>query len=137
MATRRPAGSGLSTYLVRAAVFVGAWAVARGAVELLADDNADANIGAGLLAFLAVLVGAAIWGFLDARHGMPLARLALIWVAVGVTLGLAVPVITAVADGDVDAGVIGSDLVGFVPFLTVLVAAPAVAAGLLGSRTTP
>ncbi|HKJ12805.1 MAG TPA: hypothetical protein VJ976_10520 [Ornithinimicrobium sp.] len=63
------------------------------------SDEGTANIGAGVLAFLAVIVASFAWGLVDARRdafGWVLAR----WVLVGVIVGLVFAVLPQVGSDE-------------------------------------
>lgn len=82
--------------LLRAVVLAVLAAAVGVATNLLSDDG-TANIGAGLFAFLAVIVVAFVWGLRDARRDH-FGRVLLRWVVVGLFVGLGFAVLPQVGD---------------------------------------
>jgi hypothetical protein len=106
------------------------------------DSSPDADIGAGVLGFLLVAVVAGTWGLVDGIH-RSVPRLAITWIMVGLLAAVAAVVRINVGDAPFDARVFTSDLRDLTPFLTGLVAVPALLGGGLTAvlcarpRTTP
>jgi hypothetical protein len=87
------------TVIVRAAVLVVlAYALAWG-LSLTSDPDAGANIGAGVLAMLAVAVGSFIWALRDSRTGETTSTLVR-WILVGVIVGVAFAALPQVGTSD-------------------------------------
>jgi membrane protease YdiL (CAAX protease family) len=84
---------------LRRAVVLALLAVVVAFGTTLLSDDGTANIGAGLLAFLAVIIAAFVWGLRDARRD-PLGQVLLRWVLVGVVVGLAVAVLPQVGSDE-------------------------------------
>ena len=121
---------------VRFAALLATWAVPLVLMELL-PSSGDANIGLGVLVFAMVMGVAGIGGLLDGIRWSIL-RVAGVWLASGLLLGLVVPWLTVLSDGgDFDPAVVRADIAGTVPFVLVLVLLPAVAGGVLGRLVRP
>jgi hypothetical protein len=129
-ATRGSVDAGGMRILVRASVFLAGWAVFFLLVVAGTSSAGDADIGAGLLAFLLVALGAAVWGWYDGRR-LDYGTLAVTWGVVGALMGVIVPLFTGLVAGELDTDVVASDILTGMPFVAVLVAAPALLAGLL------
>lgn len=121
---------------IRLAVILGGYALALLLIRLLSGSGSgsgDANIGAGLLAFGLAIVVSALWAWRDGRaHGFSWA--AAVWIAVAVLLGVGAPLVRSLLGEGFDADIFLADLGGSIGFALVLVAAPALVAGLIGSR---
>ncbi len=114
--------------LIRTSVFIAGWAVFYLLVAESSGDT-DANIGAGLLAFGLLALGAAAWGWYDGRR-LDFGALALTWGVVGLLMGLLVPLFTGLVAREVDIDVVASDILTGMPLVAVLVGAPALLTGL-------
>jgi hypothetical protein len=101
---------------------VGGYAVV--ASILFDDASGDANIGVGLLLFALLASGVTAWAFIDGLRAEGFLTALLPWCLVAIALGVAVPVAVAVAEG-LRSRVLLEDLMGTVPFMLVLVLAPA------------
>ncbi|QWZ09953.1 hypothetical protein KRR39_09610 [Nocardioides panacis] len=88
----------------------------------------ETDIGGGLLGLGLVVLAALVWGGLDGRR-RDLARLTVTWVGAGLVTAAFAVVGLAVQGGERDEVLIA--MAALAPFLTVLVAAPAVIAGSL------
>ncbi len=124
--------------LVRALVLAVLAFVVGFLTNVLSDDG-TANIGAGLFAFLVVVVGSFVWALRDARRDT-LARVLVRWVLVGVVVGLGFAVLPQVgSDEFFSLSTYLSDLPGSAPFgLALTLGAAAVGAlvgALLGRRS--
>ncbi len=84
--------------LVRAVVLAMLAAAVGFGTNLLSDDG-TASIGAGLFAFLAVVVAGFVWGWRDARCDH-FGRVLLRWVVVGVVVGLGFAVLPQVGSSE-------------------------------------
>ena len=111
--------------------------------ELLPSEG-GANIGFGLLVFLALAVAASVWAARDGRRGgragTRLLPLAMCWAAVVVLVAAAMAVWISVA-GALDGGgfsveVLTSDLRSLTPFTAVLIGVPALIALTAGHSGT-
>ncbi|WP_338749720.1 hypothetical protein [Janibacter alittae] len=102
----------------------------------LLDTSGGANIGAGLLTFVLLMVLSGLGGLIDGRRVGVLSTV-VIWVATAVLV--AVAMIATFDPWPPDSGVVVSDLWEIGPFLTSLVAVPALIGGLLTGlrRTAP
>jgi hypothetical protein len=118
--------------LLRGAVLVASLATYFGVLRLLGDSAGDPNIGAGLLAFVLIVMVAGGWGFLDGRR-LPLGRVVRIWAAAGTAVGLVQVGLVAWNDGEWDGSVIAADLLVLFPFMVGLVLVPAVVGAAVGS----
>jgi hypothetical protein len=100
-----------------------------------ASSGFDDPVGAGLVGFMVLGLAAGALGLLDGWF-LDYGRVAVVW-------GLAAPlyaVVSVVATNlsyGPDAAVLGSDLLALVPFLTVVVVAPALIAALLTWSLNP
>ena len=104
----------------------------------LGYDGVGANIGAGLLGFIALILVSLVWSFVDGRRsgrrGQTLGR----WLVVGVVIGvLSAFQAQSFAWGEhgIDTAVLLSDLSGLAPFTFGLVAVPALIGALVGVAT--
>lgn len=113
---------------VGAAGFLAGWLT-----SLSTGKDEGANIGAGLLAFLAFMVASGIWGFMDGRRGAAIGRTLLIWAIVAVVVGVVVVVGIQARGGDVDGAVLRSDLATVTPMVIGLVFVPAGVGAALGT----
>lgn len=105
------------------------------------DGDSTAVLGAGLIAFAALLLIAGLWGVLDGRrrpddvvaHGLT-------WLVAGVVAGVSMVIWIAVTDGafakGFDATVLLSDLVSVAPLICGLTAVPGFVGSLLGSTSS-
>jgi hypothetical protein len=118
--------------LLRSAVLVAGLATYFGVLRLVGDSAGDPNIGAGLLAFVLIVVVSGVWGFLDGRR-LPLGRVVRIWAVAGAAVGLVQVGLVAWNDGDWDGSVIAADLLVLFPFMVALVIVPAVTGAAIGS----
>lgn len=120
---------------IRVLVLIIGWTVYNALVNWIWTENQqDANIGAGLLAFGLVLVVAVVGGFVDGRR-FSLGATVGTWVLAGALLGVFAALFIALADGKVDWSAFRSDVVGMVPFFAFLVAIPAMIGGIFGSAS--
>jgi hypothetical protein len=122
--------------LLRSAVLVAGLATYFGILRLAGDSANDPNIGAGLLAFLLIVVASGVWGFFDGRR-LPLGRVVRVWAVAGVALGLVMLGLIAWNDGEWDGGVIAADVVVLFPFMVGLVLVPATIGAAVGSSGRP
>ena len=84
--------------LVRTTVIAALFALFFVAVEAMATDDAvGADIGVGLLAFALVFLGAGVWGLVDGLR-LPGAATVVLWVIVGLMIGVLVPLFTALME---------------------------------------
>lgn len=106
----------------------------------LGVEGGGANIGAGLMAFLAMGLTALVWGFLDARRDDTVGRTVLTWVLVAVVVGVAAAVQAQAYSSRLDWDVLGTDLLLVSPFVAGIVLVPAlasVAAAVIVRRAAP
>lgn len=121
---------------IRVLVLIVGWTVYNVLVNWIwTEDQQDANIGAGLLAFGLVLVVAVLGGFIDGRR-YSLGATVGTWALAGALLGVFATLFIAFEDGQVDWSVFRSDVVGMVPFFGFLVAIPAMIGGIFGSASS-
>lgn len=102
------------------------------------DEGGGANIGAGLFAFLVLVVVSFGWAAFDARGSRRVGALVLRWVVVAVILGIAAA-FQAQGFGTrsgLDMNVLMSDLMSLSAFIVGFVAVPAAAGLALGSSLT-
>lgn len=98
----------------------------------LAFPSPDANIGAGLMAFMLVAGLSFLWALFDGlRHDFAWALP--VWLPAALIVGLATPPLIALGDGDWDWEVIASDLFFVAPFAAALVGVPALIGAAAGS----
>ncbi len=95
--------------------------------------GAGANIGAGLLSFLAIIVAAAIWSFFDARGSGRLAKTLVLWLVVAVLVGISAAFGAQGFATQLDAKVLLSDLSSLSFFVAGLVALPALLGASIGA----
>ena len=112
------------------------------AANLGYDEAGGANIGAGLLAFLAVLLVSLVWSFVDGRRSGRRRQTIGRWLVAGIVIGvLSAFQAQSFAWGEhgIDTTVLLADLRGLAPFTFGLVAVPAVIGTLVGvaSRRNP
>lgn len=81
------------------AIVVALLAVVVGFGTNMLSDDGTANIGAGVLAFLAVIIASFVWGLVDARRDA-LGRVVARWVFAGVIVGLAFAVLPQVGSDE-------------------------------------
>lgn len=91
----------------------------------------DADIGAGLIYFVALLVVSGVWGLWDGYHSTALPPVFVRWAVIALVIGLSGPLKIWFAEGR-DVGVLLSDLRYLTPFVAGLVLAPAAVAIALG-----
>jgi hypothetical protein len=119
--------TGLDIALRGVAFLGGQWVFAK-AWDALAPDPAGVDIGAGLAGFGLVVLAALVWGAVDGLH-RDVGRLALTWVGAGLVCGAFLGVLLGVQRDGTDLGTLLVELAVLVPFMTALVAVPAVVAG--------
>lgn len=121
---------------IRVLVLIAGWTVYNVLVNWIwTEDQQDANIGAGLLAFGLVLVVAVVGGFIDGRR-FSLGGTVMTWVLAGALLGVFVALFTALEGGGVDWSAFRSDVAGMVSFFAFLVAIPSMIGGIFGSASS-
>ncbi len=114
--------------VVRGGVLLaGEWAVTRIWDATTAGPHGT-DIGGGLVGLGLLVLAALVWGGLDGRHH-DLGRHTLTWVGAGLLTGAFAAVVLALRGGDPGEVLVATAAIA--PFLTVLVAAPAVIAGAL------
>jgi hypothetical protein len=118
--------------LLRSAVLVAGLTAYFGMLRLAGDSANDPNIGAGLLAFLLIVVTSGVWGFFDGRR-LPVGRVVQTWAVAGAALGLVMLGLVVWNDGEWDGSVIVADLVVLFPFMVGLVLVPAAIGAAIGS----
>ncbi|MCW2758206.1 MAG: hypothetical protein JWO46_1952 [Nocardioidaceae bacterium] len=96
----------------------------------------DADIGAGLIGLAALGLTGVVGGLVDGFR-RPFPHLAAAWIGAAALLGITSCVLLQLGHGPVDWSVLWSDLADLGPFLTGLVAFPAVLAGGVASLGTP
>ena len=124
---------GVMDMLLRSAVLVAGLATYFGVLRLVGDSADDPNIGAGLLAFVLIVVVSGVWGFLDGRR-LPFGRVVRVWVVAGAAVGLVQVGLVAWNDGEWDGSVIAADVLVLFPFMVGLVLVPAVIGAAFGGR---
>lgn len=104
----------------------------------LGYEGVGANIGAGILGFIALILLSLVWSFVDGRRsgrrGQTIGR----WLVVGAVMGvLAAFQAQSFSWGEhgIDTDVLLSDLRGLTPFTVGLVAVPALIGTLVGGAT--
>ncbi len=95
-------------------------------------DEIGADIGAGLIGFGLVIVASLVWGALDGRR-WEVGRLALTWLGAGLVSGLFIAGAVLVQDDGVGTGELVTTIALLTPFMTGLVAVPALVAGAVTS----
>ncbi|WP_109505498.1 hypothetical protein [Nocardioides speluncae] len=121
---------------IRVLVLIAGWTVYNVLVNWIwTEDQQDANIGAGLLAFGLVLVVAVAGGFIDGRR-LSLGETVMTWLLAGAVLGVFAALFSAFQDGSIDWSVFRSDVAGMVPIFAFLVAIPAMIGGIFGSASS-
>jgi hypothetical protein len=126
----------VTAVLVRLAALGIALAVYTLVVAPLMADAGDDGLGAGLIAFAALVVVGFVGALVDARHhGFATAVAWWLAISAGLAVGwwiaLAVP-----QDGSMSFGELLADGAGTIPFTIGLVAVPAVVGALVGRATT-
>ncbi|MFJ9390680.1 hypothetical protein ACIRON_17780 [Nocardioides sp. NPDC101246] len=91
----------------------------------------DADIGAGLIYFAALIVVSGAWGLWDGYHSTVLPPVFVRWAVVALVVGLSGPLKIWFEEGR-DLGVLWSDLRYLTPFVAGLVLAPAAVGIALG-----
>jgi hypothetical protein len=91
----------------------------------------DADIGAGLIYFAALIVISGAWGLWDGYHAAGLPPVFVRWAVIALVIGLSGPLKIWFEEGR-DVGVLLSDLRYLTPFVAGLVLAPAAVAIALG-----
>ncbi|MGL5816088.1 MAG: hypothetical protein ACRCYR_00885 [Phycicoccus sp.] len=129
----------LADILLRAAAVT---AVAWGTfslVDLASGPVLGANIGAGLFAYAALVVAAAVGGGIDGGFRPPLRRAFAIWAGVAVVVAVAFPALSQLGAPGVDLGVYLSDVLELGWFDAAAVFGPAAFGLVVGAatRTTP
>jgi len=109
--------------------FVAYWLLVR---LLLSDEQGDANIGIGLLAFGLLLVAAGIGGLVDGLR-LPLGQAVATWCCTAPAVGLTAAAPLLFEETGLDLAVLLADLAGIVVFVSALVAFPAIASAAIGS----
>lgn len=105
---------------------------------LFPDDQGGANIGAGLIAFGALVLTSFGWAFVDGRvRGISPALVVWAIVAVVLSVGWLVARAVAEADASMSATEIVTHDLGTVPFILGLVLAPAAVGVLIGAALRP
>jgi hypothetical protein len=117
--------------LLRVLALVAAAEAVAQLVMLGDDGSGGADIGAGLLAFAVLFLGAFAGGLLDG-HRDPLRAAAMRWVAVAALVGVVETLLIPVRDGALDLSVLASDLAAVAPFLAVIVGSGAAVGVLIG-----
>ena len=105
---------------------------------LFPDDGGGANIGAGLIAFGALLLISFGWAFVDG-HARGISPTLIVWAIVAAVLSLGWLVARAVAEADASMSateIVTHDL-GSLPFTLGIVLAPAAIGVLIGSALRP
>lgn len=110
-------------------LLAGQWAFTRIWDAVTAGPH-ETDIGGGLVGLGLVVLAALVWGALDGRRH-ELGHLAVTWLGAGLVTGAFVVVAIAVEGGDRGEVLVAMALLG--PFMTAVVAGPAVIAGLLTS----
>ncbi len=108
-------------------LLAGEWAFTRVWDATTAGPH-ETDIGGGLVGLGLLLVAALVWGGVDGRHH-DVGRLAVTWGGAGLVVGAFVAAAVALRGGERGEVLVAMALIG--PFLAVLVAAPAVVAGVL------
>lgn len=98
-------------------------------------DAAADPLGIGLLFFAAVGAVTGVWSIVDG-HKLGVRRTVLVWAITGTLLGLAMPFVVGLGEG-FDRSVVLADVKTFVPFMIVLVMAPAAVGGAIGHASRP
>jgi hypothetical protein len=105
---------------------------------LFPDDGGGANIGAGLIAFGALVVVSFGWAVVDGLHRGTSSTI-LVWAIVSVVISVAWLVIVAIIDADAGTSateIVSQDL-GSLPFTIGLMLAPAAVGAAIGSALRP
>jgi hypothetical protein len=100
------------------------------AAPLLFPDD-DNGLGAGLMAFMLLGMVAVVGGLWDGLHEPQLARIVIRWLLVAGAVGVALPLLVW-ANEETTIPTLLEDITGTVPFMIVLMGAPAVFFGWLG-----
>jgi hypothetical protein len=109
----------LARFAVRTLALSGIYVVALVAFETSGSTD---GLGAGLLVFLVFVLVAIVWGVVDGRRGSAGTAIAA-WFLTGAALGVVTSVVIAIQESD--AGALGSDLAGGVPFFAIMIGIPA------------
>lgn len=131
--------STLIAALVRIVVMAAALAVYYAALPyLFPDDGGGANIGAGLIAFGALVLISFGWAFVDGT-ARGISPTIIIWTVVAAVVSVGWLVVRAVVEADASmsaAEIISHDL-GTIPFTLGLVLAPAAVGSVIGGALRP
>lgn len=121
--------------LVTAAV---EWVTVRALLLAQPDEVVGADIGAGLIAFVAVAVVSLIWSGIDAGSGWSITRSVVTWFVVGLLVGAFGAVAAQGFSDPIDGTVFRSDVVAMSPFTAALTTVSAlIGAGILRWRRRP
>lgn len=125
--------SALVAVVVRTLLLAGLSWLTYWVVDLgMSEEEAGANIGGGLLILAVVIVVSSVWALLDTMSTGAWLRTALVWLAVGVLVGVLAALQAQDFSADLDRDVLISDLTSLTPFIAGLVVVPAALGGLLG-----
>lgn len=122
-----PTRTALDLALRGGVLLAGEWAFTRIWDAATAGPH-ETDIGGGLVGLGLLVLAALVWGGLDGRHH-EVGRLATTWVGAGLLVGASVAVLLAIRGGE--RGEVLFAIAALAPFLAVLVAAPAVVAGVV------
>lgn len=125
--------SALVAVVVRTLLLAGLSWLTYWVVDLgMSEEEAGANIGGGLLILAVVIVVSSVWALLDTMSTGAWLRTALVWLAVGVLVGVLAALQSQDFSADLDRDVLISDLTSVTPFIAGLVVVPAALGALLG-----
>lgn len=124
--------------LVRTCVYAAALTGFYAALTNFATKDGGANIGAGLLAFVAIAAASFVWAIVDARH-REIAQTILIWATVAALFSVGWLVVRAVLEADASMSALELVLHDFflIPFIAALVLGPAVVGAAIGHALRP
>lgn len=123
----------LVAVVVRTIVLAGLAWLTSWVVDLgMSEEEAGANIGGGLIIFAVIIVVSFVWALLDTRSTGAWLRTALVWLAVGVLVGVLAALQAQDFSASLDGDVLISDLTSVTPFIAGLVVVPAALGALLG-----
>lgn len=127
----------LIAIVVRVVVVGGAGLVTGWLVNAMTAKGGGANIGAGLISFLVLLLVSLVWGTIDGKRWKSVSPIMLVWFVVALVVAISVVVGIQFHGAGLDTSVLRSDLMSVSPFIFGLVFVPAAIGGSIAARLSP